>query len=85
MNGDPALIAILADLWKIRHWCNKHPSQELPPSAVTYLCVSLTLQHRFSSTLRLVWDEKGLAASVGRIGSMNARHRGSPSGGIERM
>ncbi len=35
---DPALSAILADLTRIRHWCSRHPTQKMPPSAVQYLC-----------------------------------------------
>lgn len=35
---DPALSSILTDLTRIRHWCSKHPTQEMPPAAVKYLC-----------------------------------------------
>lgn len=40
MNYDPALSAILADLKKIKHWCSSHPTEEMPLSAVRYLCAN---------------------------------------------
>jgi len=40
MNDDPTLSAILADLWKIRRWCGKHPSKKPPPSAVAYIAAN---------------------------------------------
>ena len=66
-NYDPALSAILADLKKIRHWCNKHPSQKMPPSAVKYLCANE------ATILCLIEQLKSTSPDVRR--TLNSRHR----------
>jgi hypothetical protein len=66
-NYDPALSAILADLKKIRHWCNNHPSQKLPLSAVKYLCANeITI-------LCLIEQLKSTSADVRR--TLHSQHR----------
>lgn len=66
-NYDPALSAILADLWKIRNWCGNHPSQKLPPSAVAYLCANQ------ATILCLIEQLKSTSPDVRR--TLHSQHR----------